>query len=322
MTDTPAQIAILMPLMNDWESFADLLRDLDNQVETLDMDVDIHVIDDYSTPLVVPSVSSQHIRTITSTRLIRNLGHQRAIAIGLVKLVEDYHYDYIVIMDSDGEDCPSNVVKLLEIAIKNPDSVVVAQRQKRSENYLFRLFYFLYKQIFKTLTGKNIDFGNFCVIPGSQLPGLIAHNELWNHLAATLVASRIPLVKLPTRRCTRYSGSSSMNFTRLVIHGLSAISLFLEEITVRVLIFSLVLGFFASSGIIAVIVIRLITDLAIPGWATSAVGILSIVLGQSILFVFFIVLNILQARSNFQVLSRKDILQFIETHAILTSETE
>lgn len=317
MTDSSPQVAILMPLMNDWESFAHLLRDLDSQVQALDMLVDVHVVDDYSIPRVVPSISTQNIRSVSSTRLIRNLGHQRAIAIGLVKLVEDYHYDYVVVMDSDGEDCPANVIKLLEIAIKNPDSVVVAQRQKRSENYLFRFFYFLYKQIFKILTGKYIDFGNFCVIPRSQLLGLIAHTDLWNHLAATLVASRIPIVKLPTQRCTRYNGSSSMNFTRLVIHGLSAISLFLEEITVRILIFSSITGFFAIVGIIAVIAIRLLTNLAIPGWATSAVGILSIVLGQSVLFVFFTVLNILQARSNFQILARDDILQLIETHAIL-----
>ena len=71
-----------------------------------------------------------------------------------------------------------------------------------------------------------------------------------------------------------------MNFPSLVMHGLSALSVFSDRISTRLLI---VCAFSASLTIVAMILvmlIRLTTGLAIPGWATNATGILVILLVQ------------------------------------------
>ena len=46
-----------------------------------------------------------------------NIGHQRAIAVGLQYIYNEIdEYDYVVVMDSDGEDIPSQIEQLLEKA--------------------------------------------------------------------------------------------------------------------------------------------------------------------------------------------------------------
>ena len=71
--------------------------------------------------------------------------------------------DKIIVMDSDGEDNPSYIHKLIE---KNTQikSNIVAKRIKRKESFIFILFYSIYKLIFSILTGYNLNFGNFSII--------------------------------------------------------------------------------------------------------------------------------------------------------------
>jgi hypothetical protein len=86
-----------------------------------------------------------------------------------------------------------------------------------------------------------------------------------------------------------------MNFVALVTHGLSAISVFGDIVGVRLLIGSLVGSLLATGGIFFVVMVRLFTNQSIPGWATSATGILAIILVQFItiatIFTFFMLSN-------------------------------
>ncbi|MEM9953130.1 MAG: glycosyltransferase [Chloroflexota bacterium] len=317
MPETP-KIAIVMPLMNDWAPFQQLLADLDTQLASSDAVVDVHVVDDFSIPPVVPDVVVSSIQAVYCTRLVRNVGHQRAIAIGLVHLHTHYDYSHVLVMDADGEDCPADAVRLIAQSHSIPDTVIVAERKTRSEGLVFRVFYRLYKFGFRILTGKVINFGNFCLIPQSALDGLVYHAGLWNHLASTIVVSRLPIHSIQTNRCQRYAGKSSMNFTALVIHGLSAMSIFLEHLAVRALITSLIGMVIGIIGLLVVIWIRVYTDLAIPGWATSATGLLLLITGQTILVILFITFTILQQRATMQIIPKNDVLQFVASHQQLT----
>ena len=66
----------------------------------------------------------------------------------------------ITIIDSDGEDDPKHITKLINLAQKNPNSIISANRLKREENIFFRLFYKLHLFITYLFTGKYINFGN------------------------------------------------------------------------------------------------------------------------------------------------------------------
>ena len=85
-----------------------------------------------------------------------------------------------------------------------------------------------------------------------------------------------------------------MNFVALVTHGLSAISVYREVIGVRLLVLAIGMALLAALGLVVTVFLRLATTLAIPGWATSASGLLLIVLLQAMMlsFVFcFVILG-------------------------------
>ncbi len=80
--------------------------------------------------------------------LARNLGHQKAIALGIAYINADVRSDFIIVMDADGEDRPEDIAKLLQESNKYTGHVIFARRTGRSEGVIFRAFYFFYKVFF------------------------------------------------------------------------------------------------------------------------------------------------------------------------------
>lgn len=236
------------------------------------------------------------LQEIEVTILRRNLGHQRAIAIGLCRLREIQDCDLIVVMDSDGEDKPTDIPRLVQTIVDSEDAdVVFAERARRSEGAVFRIGYQCYRILHRLLVGFPIRFGNFSVIRRSAVERLVVAQEVWSHYAASVVRLRIPYTLVPTERGLRSAGKSTMNVESLIIHGLSAMSVFSDRIGVRLLAMSAVGAVATAAGILAVVMIRLLTPLAIPGWATVAAGILFVLLVQfvssSLVFVLVVLLG-------------------------------
>jgi len=216
-------------------------------------------------------------------------------------------------MDSDGEDDPADVPRLLtRCAAEGGRSIVFAERTRRSESWFFRVFYGLYRLAHRLLTGRSIQFGNFSAVPRSALRSLVSVSELWSHYAAAVLKSRQPYCLVPTRRAKRLGGQSRMNFTGLVTHGLSALSVDSETIGVRVLILSLLTITLILTGLVATVLIRLATNLAVPGWATSAVGLLLVLLAQVVMLAVVFSLVILSGRQGMFFLPLRDYSYFVD----------
>ena len=123
-------------------------------------------------PSTFPS-SLSSVRAIRILRLRRNLGHQRAIAIGLMHINKTIVCDAVIVMDADGEDTPEGVVQLLDAYSKNGGSeAIFAERSRRVESLLFRAFYLFYKILHRGLTGVGVRVGNFSILPSQYLSPL------------------------------------------------------------------------------------------------------------------------------------------------------
>lgn len=319
------KVVLVIPVYDDWPSLNYLLTALDQQSGLDFVEFHIFVINDGShtaPPLDFWQENRfSHIRTIRLINLICNLGHQRAIAVGLVTAITEPGIDGVIVMDADGEDRPADIPRLLAMAMKSPAHIVCARRAKRSESFAFKSFYIAYKAMFRILAGASIDFGNFCYIPHTALHGLSYSPSLWNHLAATLVRSRLPLIRVAAERGHRYVGRSRMNLDTLVAHGLSAISVYSDIVLVRIMIGMLGVSVMTVIGIIIVTAIRLFTELAIPGWASSVFGSLSMVFLQSLILAVISAFLLLSARSSKPVIPMIDAPQFIassEQHDVVS----
>jgi polyisoprenyl-phosphate glycosyltransferase len=294
------RVVVVIPVFNDWESFRQLLRDIDAIGHGGVRDLSVIAVDDGSTePLpddLAARLQLRHVRSLSLVRLKCNLGHQRAIAIGLALAVQA-EADAVVVMDADGEDRPQDIRLLVEQHIAKPGYLIAARRAQRSEGPLFRVSYSLYKKVFRLLTGQDISFGNFSLIPMHLAKRLVCVPSLWNHFAATLLRSRLPLSLVPSVRGRRYAGQSKLNFVNLIVHGLSAISVFSDAMLTRLLLFFVLA---TSAGMLAAVVVvglRLFTDLATPGWASSVLGSVAVISLQALLLTMMSAFLVLSTRS-------------------------
>ena len=231
-------------------------------------------------------------------KLHRNVGHQKAIAIGLAYIHHYMQCNNVLIMDGDGEDKPEDASELLTASVQNPGKIILAHRGSRTEPFLFRVFYTFYKFLFRFLTGKKIAYGNFMLIPASVLNILVYHNEIWNHLSAAIIKAGFPFLSIQTARGKRYTGNSNMSFTDLLLHGFGAISVFIEQMASRLLLVSVTLMTISFVAICIIVGIRWFTDLAIPGWASTIMLSMLVVLLQSILLSLFTLFLFLSSQSN------------------------
>ncbi len=288
-----------MPVRDDWASAAELTRRLDDTISPQPYSLEVVIVDDGSLQSFTQrdfNRTMSAIRRIRVVRLRRNVGHQRAIAIGLVYIEQNIPCDGLMVMDADGEDTAEGALQLLQKFSETGASLAIfAERIRRSESLVFRASYFLYRTVHLILTGLKVRVGNFSVLPAKNLTTLVVLSELWNHYAAAVFHSRLPYTLVPIPRGYRIAGTSKMNFVALVTHGLSAISVFGDVVGVRTLIAALMCGILVLIGLAVTVWIRLATDLYIPGWATYAFGTLLIILFQLITiassFTFFMLSN-------------------------------
>ena len=214
-------------------------------------------------------------------KLRRNVGHQRAIAIGLETASKKLKpHQVVAIMDSDGEDPPEMIPTLVQQLNDGAFDAISAGRQQRQETIKFKAFYSIYKTLFTLLTGKKINFGNFMVLRSSSVMRLVAMQELGIHVAGALLASKLRIKVQPINRQQRYYGASKMSFISLALHGFRALMVFAEDVLVRVGTACAAIACLSMVGIIIAILLKFV-GLASPGWFSVALGILGLIILQT-----------------------------------------
>jgi polyisoprenyl-phosphate glycosyltransferase len=312
-------LAVVIPVYNDWASFGILLEKLNDVAKTLPVSLLVLGVDDGSTepfPMWEPASGMGRrwdaLDGVQIVQLAANVGHQRAIAIGLCVAVEDHKREAVLVMDGDGEDPPEEIAVLLRQVANRKDFCIVAQRRRRRENLTFRLSYLMYKGVFRIVTGKRISFGNFSLISHGYARRLAVIPDLWNNLAAAVLRSKLPVDRVPIDRGHRYAGASKMNFVSLVVHGMSGISVYAETIYVRLLLLTIALVALTVISIPILLVIRIFYPLhATPGWATTVSFGLIIIFLQVFLTALSSILMLLNSRVQRLMLPIVDYKPFV-----------
>lgn len=272
-------LVVVTPIFEDREVASRLFAEL---VETCGSGLYIVAVDDGSVrEPIEPAALASAGANGAILRLKRNVGHQRAIAIGL-GYINDVLSDTgcVVIMDSDGEDMPSTIVDLRSTLESGDVDVAVAQRRSRVESLKFRVFYTIYKRIFGLLTGRSISFGNFMAMKPAAARRLGAMQEVWTHVAASVLGSKLRIALCPLDRGPRFAGRSKMNFVGLVLHGFKALMVYAEDVLVRVGVMCAVVSTLSVLAAGVAVALKL-TGYATPGWLSMALGVLFLVFLQT-----------------------------------------
>lgn len=301
---------ILIPVYNDWKELEQLLAALRASVVNKSDAFELLIVNDGST-----EEYSNFSRLPFRTCLVNvkyNLGHQKAIAIGLSYLYNTGKFDRVLIMDADGDDRPEDASRLLQEHEGNPTCAVVGRRSQRKEKGLKRLLYFAYLRGFRMLTGKSIRSGNFCVLPYSGVKELIFKGDIWLHLAGGIVKSRVAVRSIDTIKGDRYDGVSKMNFRALVYHGMAALATFIDIIAVRLLVGSIFAVVISILALIGILIIKTSTNLGIPGWASTLGGTIVVIILLFFLIALFLIFSFLSSQSHHKLIPGIHYADFID----------
>jgi polyisoprenyl-phosphate glycosyltransferase len=305
-------LVVVIPVYEDRDAAKLLFKEISTKIKCA---VYIVAVDDGSVrnPINIEVIKNTGLNGVV-IKLKRNVGHQRAIAIGLNYVVDELNnQSQVVIMDSDGEDLPETINNLLEALSDSNTDIAVATRKGRVETLKFRVFYVVYKSIFKLLVGKSINFGNFMALKMSAVKRLTSMQELWLHIAGCVISSKLRITSCPLNRGGRYAGQSKMNFVSLALHGFKGVMIFAEDVLVRVGVMCSVI---AMTTIIAGIVAfsLKILGFATPGWFSVALGILLLVFLQTgILALISLMLTGVMKNGSIATVDYKEFIGEIQT---------
>lgn len=244
------KIIILIPIYNDWKSLSKLLKEIDLQVVKWEAAVSILVVNDASTEKKEKiDTNFENIKSIKIINMIKNRGHARCYASGLKFIIEKEDFDYIILMDGDGEDQPSELNLIFNKSKENPTKVITANRVKRSESVLFKILYECHKFLTYAFAGRLIRFGNFGCLPKIHAIKLIKNASIWSSYSGTLTKVINERMSVPSFRGYRYFGSAQMNYFNLLIHSLCIIAVFKRTVLIRSIAFLFFYLFFVFNNI-------------------------------------------------------------------------
>ena len=239
-----AKFIILTPVYNDWKNLHKLLTKINKLfIYKIKQQFDLIIVDDCSLEKI--NFKKSQFAAIKNLKVLRNhnnLGSQRAIAIGIKFIKKIYKKgNQVIIIDSDGQDNPHGIIKLIQ-KFEKTNSSVVAKRGQRKEALWFKMFYEVYCVLIYLLTLKKIRYGNFSLLKFSDLSKVLEGGNLWSAFPPTISLNLINISFITIDRDKRYSGVSKMNFLGLFYHALRVFSV----LRFRILFFSFIyiLSFF------------------------------------------------------------------------------
>ena len=224
---------ILIPVFNDWESLLSLL----NNIHALKINniahIKVLIVDDCSTEILNKKIEFDSFKDIEIIKNSINIGHGKSIAYGINYISKKNDFDYLIVMDGDGEDRPEEVKELILKSIDLPSLTITANRIKRSESAFFKLSYHLHKILTLVLTGYSIKFGNFMCIPKQDLNLIVSNKNLSVSFSGTIAKFIKNKTFIPSIRGIRYYGPTKMSFVKLIRHSLLIMSTFRKEAALR-----------------------------------------------------------------------------------------
>jgi len=230
------KIYIVLPTYNDWKSLEKVLEILNLRLKNLKKDIYILIINDCSKEKFKKTKNFKNFKKIIVLNLKKNLGSQKAIYVGLKylqKKIKNYNNVIISILDSDGEDDPKALKKLIQITERKKDFFIFASRKGRTENRFLKILNKARLYITLILTGKFINFGNFSSFPSSLLKRITLNDDIFLAFSSGVAKNYSKLFLYNVKKNKRFYDTSKVNIKFLIMHSIKIISVFYKIVFLR-----------------------------------------------------------------------------------------
>jgi dolichol-phosphate mannosyltransferase len=263
-----ALISVVLPCFNEAEVLEDLVKQIEEALRGSPLNHEIVFVNDGSTDGsgAILDRLAKNDSTIRVVHLSRNFGHQAAVQSGVAHAVGDA----IVVMDSDLQDDPNAILLFVAKWLAGYD-VVYAIRTDRKEAWWKRCLFSVFYRILNRIASLPIprDAGNFGLVDRVVANQLLRLSDQDRYYPGLRQWVGFRQTGVPVERLQRYDGTPRVSLLQLFRLAKSAIFSFSTT----------PLAFFYSVAMVSLLVFvglsafalyhRLVTDLAIPGWAST-----------------------------------------------------
>ncbi|HEX7026669.1 MAG TPA: glycosyltransferase family 2 protein [Gammaproteobacteria bacterium] len=279
-TKTPS-LAVVVPCYNEEEMLPKTMRELQDLLERLmkggkiSPASKIYFVDDGSKDNTwqILKDAAEKSPVIAAVKLSRNKGHQNALYAGLCSTTEDV----VVSIDADLQDDPQNIERMVDEYLKGSD-VVYGVRSGRKTDTFFKRFTAESYYNFMRKMGVDLVFNHadFRLMSRRALDALQEYRESNLFLRGIVREIGFPSSMVEYERKAREAGESKYPLRKMLSFAWNGIVSF-STVPLRIIT---VLGVLSSmisfSLIVWVIFTRLLTENAIPGWASILLPLLFI----------------------------------------------
>lgn len=266
-------LSILVPVYNDQDVLDELNLRLQKVVPSISENYEIVLIDDGSKDNSWGKIEElkKVNPNIIGIKLMRNFGQQNAIAAGL-----DYvSGEVVVIMDSDLQDRPEDIPKLVDALYQNDSSMAIAKWKSRKDSFfkkmVSRLFYHVSQKLTKINHQPNL--GVFRAIRKEVVEELKKYQEKTSTTLSLLYWIGMDYVTVELERDARFAGKSGYNLSKMLKLTMDRIFSF-SMFPIRAAIYT-GLTVSAISFLMGIaLIIRYFFGKVAPGWTSMIVLVL------------------------------------------------
>lgn len=206
-------------------------------------------------------------QNVIGLRLSRNFGQQHAIQAGL----DASKGEWVVVMDCDLQDMPEEIIKLYNKGQEGFE-IVQAQRANRQDDFVKRSASNIFNKVLGYLTDTEQDptIANFTLFHRKVVDAfnsLKDHNRYYPMLAQWVGFNR---AKIVIDHADREIGKSSYSLRKRMGLAIDTILTFSDKplrLTVKA---GVLLTFFSILAGFSLIVVYILVDIVVPGWASLA----------------------------------------------------
>ncbi|MBF0475758.1 MAG: glycosyltransferase family 2 protein [Deltaproteobacteria bacterium] len=268
-------LSVIVPCLNEEEVIDGTHRHLVEALSCLtDMDFEIIYIDDGSRDntgnlLKMLQAADERVKVI---RFSRNFGQQIAITAGL----EHAAGDAVVLIDADLQD-PPEVIPDMVTRWREGFQVVYGRRthrpgETRLKLWTAKLFYRLINKLSEVT--MPLDTGEFRLMDRQVVNALLDMPERYRFIRGMVSWAGFSQVAVPYERVARQAGQTKYSYLKMLGLALDAIISF----SIAPLKVAAWVGFLASGlalvGIVYALVLRVFTNIWVPGWTLLFIVIL------------------------------------------------
>ncbi len=206
----PTFLSVVIPVYNEEGNISILTKAIESNLSSYRYE--IIYVDDFSTDRTREEIKAMKNPNVVLIELKRNYGQSSSLAAG----IEYAKGTYIITMDGDLQNDPSDIPMMVELAIKEEWDLVTGIRQKRKDNYIKTLPSKIANYIIRKSTNLHITDAGCAlkVMTAETAKAIPLYGELHRFIALNAHIDGARITEVPVKHHARKYGVSKYGLGR------------------------------------------------------------------------------------------------------------